>query len=107
MHAALTMFQGLGVENIQRHNYDLIDRLADYLKGDPFYTITSSLEDKHRSSIFTFTCDGFEELHRELLRKRIICVQREGSIRLSIHLFNDESDIGKVIEVLAAFSEGE
>jgi len=106
MRAAAQMFLDLGIRNIQRHNYALIDRLADYIRGHPFYRITSSMERMHRSSIFTFTCDGYRQLHRELLKNRIILVQREGSIRVSVHLYNNESDIDKLICVLDKFAKG-
>jgi selenocysteine lyase/cysteine desulfurase len=104
MRAAAEIFRTLGIRNIQKHNRGLIDRLAGYIRSNPFYSITSSMKSKHRSSIFTFSCDGYQELHRELLKNRIILVQREGSIRVSVHLFNDESDIDKMIEVLEDFA---
>jgi selenocysteine lyase/cysteine desulfurase len=85
----------------------LIDRLAKYIRSNPYYRITCSMEPKHRSSIFTFACDRVPELHKEILRNRIILVQREGSIRVSVHLFNDESDIDRLIEVLARFGREE
>jgi selenocysteine lyase/cysteine desulfurase len=103
MKAAAQIFQRLGIRNIQQHNHALIDRLAAYIRAHPSYRITSSMEPKHRSSIFTFTCDRVQELHRELLRNKIILVNREGSIRVSVHLFNDESDIERLIEVLERF----
>jgi selenocysteine lyase/cysteine desulfurase len=103
MKAAVQFFKDLGIANIQAHNHSLIDRLAKYIESNPYYTITSSLEPLHRSSIFTFTCEHVEELHRELLRNRIILVNREGSIRVSVHLFNDEEDIDRLTEVLARF----
>jgi selenocysteine lyase/cysteine desulfurase len=104
MRAAAEVFTTLGIRNIQKHNRGLIDRLADYIRSNPFYTITSSMKSKHRSSIFAFTCDGYRELHRELLKNKIILTQREGSIRVSVHLFNDETDIDKMIEVLEKFA---
>jgi len=104
MRASAQMFVDLGIENIQQHNYTLIDRLADYIRGNSFYRITSSMEPANRSSIFTFTCDDYKQLHRELLKNRIILVQREGSIRVSVHLYNDESDIDKLIAVLDTFA---
>lgn len=103
MRAAAQIFQDLGIRNIQRHNHALIDRLAAYIRSNPYYRITSSMEPKHRSSIFTFACDRVAELHRELLKNKIILVQREGSIRVSVHLFNDETDIDRLIEVLERF----
>jgi selenocysteine lyase/cysteine desulfurase len=103
MKAAAQIFRDLGIGNIQKHNHALIDRLAKYIRSNPYYRITCSMEPKHRSSIFTFACDRAAELHKEILRNRIILVQREGSIRVSVHLFNDESDIERLIEVLERF----
>lgn len=104
MEAAADLFVKLGIRNIQRHNYALIDRLADYVRANPFYRITSNLEAPHRSSILTFTCPGYQNLHRRILSRRIILAQREGSIRVSVHLFNNEEDIDRLVEVLENFS---
>jgi len=105
MKAAAQVFQNLGISNIQKHNHALIDRLALYIQSNPYYRITCSMEAIHRSSIFTFACDRVQEVHRELLKNKIILVQREGSIRVSAHLYNDESDIDKLIEVLERFGK--
>ncbi len=106
MRAAAQMFLDLGIRNIQRHNYALIDRLAEFINSHSSYRITSSMEPKHRSSLFTFTCDGYKQLHRELLKNHIILAQREGSIRVSVHLYNNEADIHKLIRVLERFAKG-
>lgn len=101
---AVKIFQMLGIRNIQQHNHALIDRLVEYIESNPTYRVTSSLEPKHRSSIFTFACDKLPELHRFLLDRKIILVRREGSIRVAVHLFNDESDIDRLIRALEQFS---
>ena len=49
--------------------------------------------------------DNVKDLHQELLKDKIILVTREGSIRVSVHLFNDESDIDKLIGVLEKFAK--
>lgn len=100
MKAAVEIFKHLGIENIQRHNNALIDRLVEYLRSNPYYTITSSLEEKHRSSIFTFSAPEVPTLHRKILDQKIILVHREGSIRVSAHLFNNTDDIDRLISVL-------
>ncbi len=105
MKEAMKIFQMLGTENIQRHNHALIDRLVTYLRSNPLYAITSSLEEKHRSSIFTFSGPEIAKLHRFILDQKIILVQREGSIRVSAHLFNNEDDIDKLIGVLDRYSK--
>jgi cysteine desulfurase/selenocysteine lyase len=104
MKAAVKIFQDLGIRNIQRHNHTLIDRLGSYIKTDPFYRITSNMTPKHRSSIFTFTCEDVRKLHRHILDNKIILVNREGSIRVSSHLYNNDQDVDKLIKVLKDFS---
>ena len=103
MRAACDLFSRLGIARIQRHNYDLIDRLADYVDKSDYYQITSSMKPLHRSSIFTFSCRENVELHRYILKRKIILVRREGSIRVSVHLFNNEDDIDRLIETLEDF----
>ncbi len=105
MTASVKLFQDLGIAGIQRHNHTLLDRLAEYIKGSSKYRITSSMEPKHRSSILTFTTtdeskNAVATLHRRILDDKIILVNREGSIRVSVHLFNDKSDIDRLIAVL-------
>jgi cysteine desulfurase/selenocysteine lyase len=104
MQAAARIFQDLGIASIKRHNYALIDRLVKYIDSNPYYRVTSSLEKEHRSSIVTFTCDDIRSLHKQILSHKIICVCREGCIRVSVHLFNNEEDIDRLIEVLDGFS---
>lgn len=103
MAAAVEIFKYLGIGNIQKHNQDLQDSLVHYLQEHPFYQITSSLVPKHRSSILTFTCKGYRDLHQECIKNRIMLVPREGSIRVAIHLYNNEADIDRLIDVLDKF----
>ncbi len=106
MQESLKLFRLLGPANIKRHNYALIDRLVAYLRRTPYYRITSAMETKHRSSIVTFTCDRVKKLHKRLVDERIILVEREGSVRVSVHLFNNEQDIDRLIGVLDSFYRG-
>ncbi len=104
MAAALDVFEKLKIRNIQKHNYELLDILADYLKSSDKYEITSSLEKKHRSSILTFKADDVVKLKEFLFSKKIIVVAREGSVRVSVHLFNNKSDMKKLINALKQFA---
>ncbi len=100
MAEALTLIDSLGVKNIQDHNHGLIDNLVTFLSDHKRYRLVSSLEPQHRSSIFSFTCDRAPELYRRLLKNKIICSYREGAIRISVHLFNNQSDIDRLITIL-------
>ena len=103
MAASLDIFEKLKIKNIQKHNYELIDLLNVYLKSSKSYTVTSSQEKKYRSSIITFTTEDVSKLHQYLTDKKIIVSQREGSIRVSVHLYNNKSDIQKLIKALKLF----
>ncbi|UCE24657.1 MAG: aminotransferase class V-fold PLP-dependent enzyme [Candidatus Zixiibacteriota bacterium] len=103
MKASVEIFKDIGIPNIRQHNYMLIDRLADYLRGSPFYSITSIMETRHRSSIFSFSCDRLDDVYQKLSDEQIIVAMREGSIRVSVHLFNNEADIERLIGVLEQF----
>ncbi len=103
MEAALGIINELGVEDIQKHNHQLIDKLVENLGNGEYYRITSSLKENERSSIFTITCDNLKELHRFLFDNKIYAACREGSVRIAVHLFNNESDVDKLTEVLELF----
>ncbi len=105
MEASVKLFQDLGIANIQRHNHALLDRLAEYIRNSSKYRITSSMTPKHRSSILTFTTteeskNAVAKLHRRILDDKIILVNREGSIRVAVHLFTNETDIDRLVTVL-------
>jgi selenocysteine lyase/cysteine desulfurase len=104
MKASCDIISALGVRNIQSHNHTLLDRLIDFIKTDTTYTITSRLEGRHRSSILSFTCDNVQALHKAIIRHKILLSLREGSIRVSAHLFNNAADIDRLIKVLKRFS---
>ncbi|MEW6411228.1 MAG: aminotransferase class V-fold PLP-dependent enzyme [Candidatus Zixiibacteriota bacterium] len=104
MNASVEIFKSLGIDNIQQHNHELIDRLVNHMRANSFYSITSSMEGIHRSSIFTFKCPRLDELHAILGKRGIKVVKREGSIRVSVHLYNNEEDIDRLIAVLDEFA---
>jgi selenocysteine lyase/cysteine desulfurase len=101
MEAALNIISSLGVKNIQSHTHRLLDILIEFLQSDKRYRIVSSLEPKHRSSILSFTCDNAKEVHGSLAGNKIISSFREGALRVSVHLFNNESDIERLTKILS------
>jgi selenocysteine lyase/cysteine desulfurase len=105
MEASQKIFLDLGISNIQKHNHQLIDMLIENLRGNDYYKITSSLKEDERSSMLTITCAHLEELHRFLFSHKIYTACREGSIRIAVHLFNNEEDIGRLWEVLEKFQK--
>ncbi len=105
MESALELIGSLGVRNIQKHNYELLDRLIDFLKSSSYFRITSSLKQRHRSSILAFTCPEAKAVFTALGAAGIVTSFREGAIRVSVHLFNNRADIDKLTGVLARYSK--
>lgn len=100
LEAAFNLISSLGVRSIQKHNHELLDYLISYLGANEKFRIVSSLDVNHRSSILAFTCDNAEKLQKKLSGEKIISSYREGAIRISVHLFNDKSDIERLINAL-------
>lgn len=105
LEESLKLITSLSVKNIQRHNHGLLDELIDYLKNSGHYRIVSSLKKKHRSAILSFTCDDAKKVHKGLVRSGIICSLREGAIRVAVHLFNNKSDMRKLISGLKRYAK--
>jgi len=97
---SLRMLLELGTENIQRHTHGLLDTLIAALNSDARYSMQSPLDESQRSSILSFTCDGYQELFARLQKNNIVCAQREGGIRIAPHCYSSESDIKHLLTFL-------
>lgn len=102
MDESLKFITELGTKRIQQHNHKLLDMLISYLESSPAYTITSDLSTKHRSGILTFstTSGDIRDVFARLLKRRISTALREGSIRVSVHVFNNTADMKRLITAL-------
>jgi len=98
--ACLDILLSAGIKNIEKHNRRLLRLLIDYINSSSGYELKSSLEEKHLSSIINFTGPGIKRLHSKLSQKGIITSLREAGIRVSPHLYNNETEIRKLIGVL-------
>ncbi len=102
MNEALKLIMSLGVKQIQQHNHELLDILIEYLQKSGYYFVVSSLEPKHRSAILSFSCPEPREVYKKIVKSGIVASFREGAIRISVHLFNDRSDILRLTDALDA-----
>ncbi|MCP4705175.1 MAG: aminotransferase class V-fold PLP-dependent enzyme [candidate division Zixibacteria bacterium] len=102
---SLELITSLGVSNIRKHNYELLDILISFLKSNMNFQINSHLRNIFRSSILAFSCNNTKLLYEKLRKNNIFCSFREGSIRISVHLFNNESDIRYLMTVLKKFAK--
>jgi selenocysteine lyase/cysteine desulfurase len=73
--------------------------LVDFLR-DSRYRIESSLEAKHRSSIFSFSGENIRKTYEKLIKNKIVVSFREGAIRVAPHFYNTNEEMNRLIEVL-------
>jgi selenocysteine lyase/cysteine desulfurase len=103
--AALGLFNEVGVPRIAEHVFALGDRLARELAGLGLAVVTP-LEPAHRSGITTFRAGAGardDVALREFLLARDVVVSVRytsgiGGVRVSLHLYNDPSDVDRLLE---------
>lgn len=116
MAAAIKYIEGIGLENIERHDAELSARLVDGLKKIPHVNIVGSKDGRCRTGIVTFTVDGVHPhdvaslLSGEniAIRAGHHCAQPLGAYlgvpataRASLYLYNTEEEVDKLLEKVA------
>lgn len=102
LESSIELFLQLGVENIFRHILNLQDIFIEEIK-DTDYVIDSNLDPVHRSNILIFSHENRsknEMIQKALENENIFIALREGFLRLSAHIFNNENDILALTECL-------
>ncbi|MBS1515787.1 MAG: aminotransferase class V-fold PLP-dependent enzyme [Bacteroidetes bacterium] len=105
LECAVELFLKLGVENIFNHILNLQDLFIKEVKNTNFI-IESDLEPIHRSNILIFSHKDKElneKVQKDLEAKKIFIALREGYLRLSAHLFNNEEEIVKLTHALKEY----
>lgn len=96
LESSVELFLKLGVDNIFEHILGLLDLFISELNKSN-YKIESELNPENRSGILIFSHvvkNKNEMIQKILEKKNIFIALREGFLRISPHLFNDENDIG-------------
>lgn len=105
LDASLELLLEVGIDNICGHLLRLTNILADGLSGIGM-TVTSSMDEKHRSGILSFRASGPEEsknIFDFLIKNHIICSYRESQIRLSPHFYNTEDEMREILHAVKIF----
>ena len=95
---------GVGIDAVYSHVSRLYERLVVGLESIPGVKIVSCLEPATRSGILCFSSPHNAGLHKHLKSEGVFTAHREGAIRVSIHGFNDETDIHRLIAATEAFT---
>jgi cysteine desulfurase / selenocysteine lyase len=95
----------IGFENIRTRISELGDYLIAKLKALPLYIITPIKNAGERSAIISFRMDEIppEECLAFLEHKGVYVSLRLGFIRVSLNIFNNETDIDRLCEALDIF----
>ncbi|HXG10397.1 MAG TPA: aminotransferase class V-fold PLP-dependent enzyme [Gemmataceae bacterium] len=107
--AAVALINELGIDAIEQHIFRLTGLLIDRLHSAGV-TVVSPNEPEARSGIVTFTLGQGPARDtaclQRLLDRRVLISQRYtagvGGLRVSVHFFNNEDDIDRLVEALAA-----
>jgi cysteine desulfurase/selenocysteine lyase len=100
MRVSLELLLELGIEHIAGYLRGLTQPLLDAAESGT-YAVTSPTDETHRSAIVCVRTADVPATHRALREAGVICVMREGSIRLSPHWYNTAGEMERVREILA------
>ncbi len=107
---AIGFITTIGVERIREHNRRLSERFHDGLQDIPGTTILSPAEEEYRSAMITFRVDGvnYRDVTTALGQKgfRVRPVGEVGldAIRISFHVYNNESEVEGVLDEIRAIA---
>jgi selenocysteine lyase/cysteine desulfurase len=99
--ASVQLFLDLGPAEIQRWAVDLTASASAGL-AERGYRVVSSSRPEERSTIISVERDGLDadRLEAALREAGVIGAVREGRLRLSLHGYNDESDVERLLAAL-------
>ena len=89
-----------GIDAIYAHNQALITRLVDALPASAF---ASTIKPGVRGSAALIKVRDYEATAQALRLAGIGHDTRKGAVRISVHLYNDETDIDVLVNTLAPF----
>ena len=102
LRASLELLLETGIDTIAEYVVALASRFAERLEGIGWRVASPR---PIRSAIVGATPPGVEpsllRWHRLLEENGVVCAPREGMLRFSPHLFNEDAEVDKVIELLS------
>ncbi|MFQ5790651.1 MAG: aminotransferase class V-fold PLP-dependent enzyme, partial [Acidobacteriota bacterium] len=105
--ASVDLVNTLGIERIENHIQHLVERLLEGLDHLGL-RIVSPREREQRAGIVSFRAYRSPQRDWELVEKLMACrivvsmryTARVGGIRVSLHYFNNEDDVDRLLEAL-------
>jgi len=100
--ASLDLINEVGIKVIEKRIVRLNRLLTEDLERMNV-EVASPLEDKYRSGIVLFNVKNEREIAERLRRNKVIISVRKG-IRVSIHFYNNEDDLDKLVNVIKRYA---
>jgi len=102
--SALTVFDDYGADVVYARNRELTSSLRSAVTGAGWSPV--KLPEQNLSTILSVPLADREpvELLEALAAQGIVCSARDGNLRLSIHFYNHEDDIERLLRVLASMT---
>ncbi len=115
MAAAIKYIQSIGLENIEKHDNDLAEKLIEGMKKIPHFHIVGGKDGRKRCGIVTFTIDGVHphDIATLLSDEKIAIraghhcaqplqqyLQIQASARASLYLYNTEEEVDYLLSKL-------
>ncbi len=102
LEASLEFLEGVGVRTVTEHCLHLLDRLAEGVRSRGL-RLSAAAAPERRSTILCFGADSLEateNMFENLTANHVAVSLRHGMIRVSPHLYNSESDIDRLLEII-------
>jgi cysteine desulfurase/selenocysteine lyase len=99
MTTSLAMINDIGVDAIAAYTRALAEPLITWAMQHEV-RIVSPTNECHRSAILCLAPPNAADVHRRLKAAGVVCVLREGAIRLSPHFYSTMEEMDKVLNVL-------
>lgn len=110
MLEAIRFIQEVGVGEIEQRNLDLATSMKQALQETPGVKVLSPLERQSSSGLVSFTIEGVnpkDAVSYLWAQHRIVArpVSSLSCIRISLHFFNTEEEVNKVVEAVRSLSQ--
>jgi selenocysteine lyase/cysteine desulfurase len=97
--AGMSLIEEAGTAAIEEHVAGLATRLIDGLDGLGA-TVVTPRDPAGRGPLVCVRSNDVGALVATLARERIVCSERDSNLRISLHLYNVEDDVDRVLEAL-------
>jgi selenocysteine lyase/cysteine desulfurase len=99
LNASLRFLEGIGIAKIEKYSNDLTHSLSTELKGLGI-NLLAPFELHRPTGIVAFRHPKAEQIYEYLLRSGIHVMYHAGRLRISVHFYNTEDDLRKILNCL-------